>query len=100
MEIVGVKLIKYYQILLQWNRVFRREEYFPHPDPYVENNVTCPQVLFEFSPQVKIEIKKWENNHLDKLSCLYVGIEIQDKNNSNFSSLTLKICIPNQKTYH
>ena len=58
MEMVGVRLINNYQIIMRWNRVFRQEEYFPHPNPYVENRIIglTNQFYLNFFPHVKIEI--------------------------------------------
>ena len=56
-EMVGVKLIDNYQILMRRDRVFRQEEYFHLLNPYVENNRTYQLVLFEFFPQLKIDNK-------------------------------------------
>ena len=79
METVGVKLINNYQILMRWNRVSRLEECFPHPNPSVENNRTYQPVLFEFFPQLKIEITRWAKTHLDKFSCEVVELELREK---------------------
>ena len=61
------------------NRVFRQEEYFPHPNLYVENNRTYQRVLFELFTQVKFKITRWANNHFDKFSCETVGLEIRKR---------------------
>ena len=45
----------------------------------MENNRTYQPVLFEFFPQLKVEITRWANTHLDKFSCEVVGLEIREK---------------------
>ena len=79
MGMVGVRLVNNFQIVMKWNRVFRRNECFPHPNPYIECNKTYQPRLFEFFPQIKIEITRWANDHLDLLSCENVGLEIRGK---------------------
>ena len=47
MEMVGVRLMNNHQILMRWNRVFRQEECFPHPNTYVENSRTNQPVIID-----------------------------------------------------
>ena len=90
MAMVGVRLVNNFQIVMKWNRVFRRNECFPHPNPYIECNKTYQPRLFEFFPQIKIEITRWANDHLDLLSCENVGLEIRGKLYQKNTNLTLR----------
>ena len=40
MSEIGINVIKSYQTIMQWNRVFRKHEVFPHPNYYVEMGKT------------------------------------------------------------
>ena len=76
---------------MKWNRVYKRNECFPYPNPYIECNKTYQLVLFECFPQIKIEKTRWANDHLDLLSCKNIRLEIHEKLYRNFINLTFRI---------
>ena len=56
MSEIGINVIKSYQTTMQWNRLFRKHEVFPHPKYYVEMGKTDKPLFLETFPQVKIEL--------------------------------------------
>ena len=79
MSEIGINIIKNYQTIMQWNRVFRKHEFFPHPNYYVEMGKNEEPLFLETFPQVKIELCKWATANLDKLSCKSIGNELRQK---------------------
>ena len=51
---------------MKWNRVYKRNECFPYPNPYIECNKTYQLVLFECFPQIKIEKTRWANDQIGR----------------------------------
>ena len=74
----GVNVIRNHEILMKWNRVFRLDEVFPHPNVNIQMGNTYQSELLEAFPEVKTMIQKWANNNLDKLNCENVGLYIRN----------------------
>ena len=55
---VGLNVITNYRTIMKWNRVFRTNEMFPHPNYYVEMGKTDQPVFLETFPEVKVELNK------------------------------------------
>jgi len=53
--------------IMEWNRHFRRDGKFPHPDPYFANGIRpkLKPALFEFFPQAAIDITDFIIKHQD-----------------------------------
>ena len=79
MNEIGVKIIKNPRTLMQWNRVFRNQEVFPHPNYYVEMGKTDEPIFLQTFPQIKIELCNWTTSNLDKLNCETIGNELRQK---------------------
>ena len=54
---------------MQWNRIFRENEIFCHPNIYVELGKTETPLFLETIPEVKLESSKFARNNVNGLSC-------------------------------
>ena len=79
MDEIGVKTIKDYQTIMKWNRVFRTNEIFPHPNYYVEMGKSDQPVFLETFPEVKLELSRWAKLNLSNLSCESIGVQLKQK---------------------
>ena len=79
MNEIGIKLVKNARTLMQWNRVFRHQEVFPHPNYYVEMGKTDKPIFLQTFPQVKFELSNWATKNLNNLNCETVGNELRQK---------------------
>ena len=96
MSEIGINVIKSYQTIMQWNRVFRKHEVFPHPNYYVEMGKTDEPLFLETFPQVKIELCEWASKNIDKLSCESIGNELRQKIIPKTYNSYLQECVDNQ----
>ena len=53
--------------VMRWNREFRVEEKFPHPNPYIANGLAQKKtpILFELFPTASVDVSEYIINHQD-----------------------------------
>ena len=73
----GVSLLNNNQVLMRWNRIYKVNERFPHPNTNTQNGHMYVPVFLDTFPEVKESIRKWANNNLDQLNCENVQREIK-----------------------
>ena len=56
---MGIKIIRNFKSIIQWNRIFRTHEMFPHPNYYIEMRKLDQPVFLESFPEVKLELNEW-----------------------------------------
>jgi len=79
MSLVGTNLIKSGKTIMQWNRIFRTKELFPHPNVYIEMGKSDVPLFLETFPEVKIELSKWAKANMTWFSCDTVSIHLREK---------------------
>jgi len=79
MNEIGMKVIKDYQTIMKWNRVFRVNEFFPHPNYYVEMGKSNQPVFLETFPEVKLELSRWAKLNMMDLNCESIGVQMKQK---------------------
>ena len=77
-ENCGVNIINNHKILMRWNRIFRLDEVFPHPNSNIQHGNTYHSDFLDAFPETKILICQWANKNLDKLCCENIGIFIRN----------------------
>ena len=65
----GIGMIRNHEIIIKRNCVFHLDENFPYPNINTQHDCTFQPDFLEMPPEVKVMIKKWTNENLDKLSC-------------------------------
>ena len=73
----GLTLINNPNILMKWNRFFRINEIFPHPNNYIEMGRKYHSPFLDSFPEAKLSLRDWANDNLDILSCQAVSIQLQ-----------------------
>ena len=96
MSEIGINIIKSYQTIMQWNRVFHKHEVFPHHNYYVEMGKTDEPLFLQTFPQVKIELSKWATQNIDKISCESIGNQLRQKILPDIYSSYLQESVDNQ----
>ena len=64
---------------MKWNRSYRLNEKFPHPNINIEIGNTYHSEFIEAFPEIKLMIKKWANTNLDTLNCENIGKYIRNE---------------------
>ena len=97
---VGIKYIKNGNTIMQWNRVFRKNEIFPHPNIYVEMGKSENPLFLETFPEVRIELNKFARNNVKGLSCEAVTLHLRENIIPKIYENMIKDChVDNQPTY-
>ena len=73
-----MSLLNNYQVFMKWNRTFRINEKFPHPNTNIQNGYIYVPTFLEAFPKVKEMIRKLANSNLDSLSCENVQLQIRN----------------------
>ena len=63
-----------WQTISKWNRIFRINELFPHPNISIEMGKSYMPPFFEDFPEAKMKIRRWSNQNLGHLSCENVAV--------------------------
>ena len=71
---IGIKVIKNHKTIMQWNRVSRVNEVFPHPNYYIEMGKSDQPALLETFPEVKVELNKWAKLNITNFNFENIGI--------------------------
>ena len=100
MSEIGIKVIKNYKTIMQWNRVFRTNEMFPHPNYYIEMGKSDQPVLLETFPEVKLELNKWAKLNITNLNCENIGIELKKNILPNTYETYLQECSLDNHNFH
>ena len=74
---MGIQIIKNYKTIMGWNRIFRTNEMFPHPNYYIEMGKSDQPVFLESFPEVKLKLNEWIKMNLEHLNCENIGIQIK-----------------------
>ena len=69
MKEMGNAKIKHSKTLRRWNKMFRRNEIFPHPNVNIEMRREYSPVLLDVYPEAREKICEWASKNIDKLSC-------------------------------
>ena len=89
---LGIRVIKNYKTIMEWNRIFRTNEMFPHPNYYVEMGKSDQPVFLESFPEVKLELNEWVKMNLANLNCENIGIQLKQKILPNIYQTYLQEC--------
>ena len=54
--------------VMRWNRLFRKNNSFPHPNPYIQMGKKVKPTLFEVYPEAEEMIHQYASKNLDNLS--------------------------------
>ena len=54
---------------MRLNRYFRKEEIFPNPNITIEVGRKYHSVFLETFPEFELELRKWTNKNLARMSC-------------------------------
>ena len=100
MSQVGVSYIKNANTIMQWNRIFRRSEIFPHPNIYVEMGKSETPLFIETFPEVRVELSKFARNNINQLNCETVTLHLRENIVPKIYENMKKDChVNNQPTY-
>jgi len=75
---IGVHVITNHRTIMIWNRVFRTNEMFPHPNYYVEMGKTEEPAFLESFPEVKMELSKFAKLNMQNLNCENIGNHLRN----------------------
>ena len=100
MSQVGVSYIRNANTIMQWNRIFRNNEIFPHPNIYVEMGKSETPLFLETFPEVKVELSKFARNNVNQLNCETVTLHLRENIVPKIYEKMKKDCqVDNQPTY-
>ena len=77
MSEMGIKIIKNYKTIVEWNRIFRTNEMFPQPNYYIEMGKSDQHFFLETFPEVKLKLNEWAKSTLEHLNCENIVIQIK-----------------------
>ena len=96
-SIVKLKELSYDSVtnsknIMSWNRIFRKNEKFPHPNIYVEMGKTYQPQLLEAFPETKIALRQWATVNLSTLNSNKVWNHIKNHVFPNLHEIYLNDC--------
>ena len=99
---IGIKFIINYKTGMTWNRVFRVNEMFPHPNYYIEMGETDEPLFLESFPEAKIKLNEWATLNIKDLNCETIGVKLKQKNLPEIYTTYLQEFKPNNQhlSYH
>ena len=79
MNEVGIRTITNSKTVMQWNRIFRVNENFPHPNIFIEMDKTYRSPFLDTFPEAKLQIIQWGKENIGNISCESVMMHLREK---------------------
>ena len=75
MNLAGITTTCSAKIIARWNRIFRKNGRWPHPDPFVANGKPKPP-LFDYFPKIAVDVSGYILDHLNHFSVEMLKCEL------------------------
>jgi hypothetical protein len=75
---VGYTTTKSRKQVMNWNKVFRKQRQFPHPNPFVANGIRAIPKIFECFPSAELDARAFVMNHFDHFTIPLLVEEFAD----------------------